>query len=331
MRRLGRGRHGVDVPPARQNSERGAITVLTAMCMVVLLIMFAMVVDFGLAYAEKAQLQNGADAAALAVAADCGQRIGTATACPANGINPAQQAIADGLANGNSNDNQSQVVLANSGGVITAKTSTISGGNHFLSMPLAALTGFETAEIRAMAQASWGGIKSGTPVLPITVGACELDPMDAVDRRLVIHGKQKCDAWNTSAGLNMPGGFGWLDATSECHPNITVNDVWVDSKTGASIPNGCSTLFNASLANQEVLIPIFGFADGTGANGKYKIIGWGVFVVKGWNFPSTNYNWSFGGDQKGLYGHFIKKLSFEAGFTYGGSTEYGVTIAKLVK
>ncbi|WP_269938214.1 pilus assembly protein TadG-related protein [Arthrobacter sp. HY1533] len=343
MRRIDFGKRGTSVPAASQNQERGAITVLTALCMVVLLVMVAMVADFGLAYAEKAQLQNGADAAAMAVAGDCGKKVGTPSACPGSGLGSAQQLIAHNLANGNSNDDESQVVLNNSAGVITATTSTISGGKHFLSLPLATLTGFDTAEIKAVAKASWGGVKSGAPILPLTFGACELDPvkhpMGPPDRLLISHGTKKsgpdkevkCDSWNPSAGLNMPGGFGWLDATSECHPNITISDPWVDSDTGINIPKDCKDLFVPSLKGKTVLVPIFGFADGTGASGKYKILGWGVFIIQGWNFPSSTENWSFGSGVKGLYGHFTKQISFEDGFTWGGPTEYGLTQVKLIK
>jgi len=291
--------------------------------MVVLLLMVAMVVDAGMAYAEKAQLQNGADAAALAVAGDCANN----TACTATG----ELSLAVSLANGNSNDGTSQVSLTISGGVVTSTTSTISGGNHFLSFPLAGLTGHATGSVQAVAQASWGGPKSGPTVLPVTFGACELNPMDGIDRKIVVHGSGKCSSWNPSAGLNMPGGFGWLDVSSGCKPNISIDNPWVDSKTGASIPGGCDGLFSPSLVGTTVLVPIFGFADGTGANGTYKIIGWGVLLVKGWNFPSTTVNWPYGKGTKGIYGHFVKKLSFADGFTWGGTTVYGALEVKLIK
>ena len=304
---------------------------MSALLSVVLLLIVAMMVDFGLVYTEKAQLQNAADAAALAVAGDCAKKIGTPGACPIDGIGTGQQSMANSLANNNSNDGSSRVALTNIGGVVTATTSTLSSGNHFLAMPLAALTGFDTAEIKAQAQASWGGIKSGSPVLPLTVGACELNPMGGADRMLVIHGSQKCAAWNESSGLNMPGGFGWLTTTAGCQSSISVDNPWVDSKTGASVPSGCDTLFKPSLSGQSVLVPIFGFADGTGASGTYKILGWGVFVVKGWNFPSVTYNWPFSNGNKGLYGHFTKEISYNEGFTWGGTTEYGAIKVKLTK
>jgi Flp pilus assembly protein TadG len=63
------------------NSERGAVVVLVSILLVtgVLVGFGALVVDTGQIYSERAQLQNGADAAALAVALGCSK---SPTACP---------------------------------------------------------------------------------------------------------------------------------------------------------------------------------------------------------------------------------------------------------
>ena len=50
----------------RQRDERGAIAILVALIAVILLILAAFVTDFGMAYAHKRELQNGADSASLA-------------------------------------------------------------------------------------------------------------------------------------------------------------------------------------------------------------------------------------------------------------------------
>ncbi len=67
MRRLGRG-------TAEGNGERGAVSVLVAILMVVLLGFAALAVDIGVLYAERTQLRNGADAAAIAIAQKCAKR-----------------------------------------------------------------------------------------------------------------------------------------------------------------------------------------------------------------------------------------------------------------
>ena len=55
------------------DDDRGAVLVWVALMLVVLLGIGALVIDVGALYAERRQLQNGADAAALAVAADCAE------------------------------------------------------------------------------------------------------------------------------------------------------------------------------------------------------------------------------------------------------------------
>lgn len=68
----------------RQRDERGAITIIVAMSMVVLCVMAAFVVDFGQAYANKNQAQVAADAAALAAGKVYGGRTGTCTTLAAD-------------------------------------------------------------------------------------------------------------------------------------------------------------------------------------------------------------------------------------------------------
>ena len=56
---------------ARTDKERGATGVLVAVMMLVLIGAGAMAVDVGQIYAERAQLQNAADAGAMAAAQQC--------------------------------------------------------------------------------------------------------------------------------------------------------------------------------------------------------------------------------------------------------------------
>ena len=58
-----------------EDRERGAVSVLIAILMVSLLGFTALAVDVGMLYAERTQLRNGADAAALAIAQKCARNI----------------------------------------------------------------------------------------------------------------------------------------------------------------------------------------------------------------------------------------------------------------
>ena len=299
--------------PRSGDLETGAVTVLTAVLTVVLLLMVAMVVDTGLLYAEKAQLQSGADAAALA-AANCSSQ---KPACSAS----AAQTLAGGLVNQNSNDNASNLTGLDFSvaGQVTSTTSTLSDGNSFLTMPFAGITGQSQAKLTATATATWGSISAGTAVLPFTFGACQVD-LGATDTAILLHSDskvKKCGAWNPSSGLNGPGGFGYLSPDANCQVTVSVYGV-APSDSGNSMPNGCDGVLDANLG-KTVLLPIFSAYISKPKS--YQIAGWGAFVLTGYNLPANKPNKSAGiwtgGNGTGLEGHFVKVLTYEEGFTYG--------------
>ena len=152
--------------PGTSDKERGAAAVLVAFSMVVLLGFAALAVVVGAMYAEKAQLQNGADATALAIAGDC-----------AKGINCAA-AMADSdnrLADENANDDSSGVFsvsqpTANSVRVETYAQEPGSTADGF-SLFFARALGNESSVIHAASVASWGAPSSAT-TLPWTISQC---------------------------------------------------------------------------------------------------------------------------------------------------------------
>ena len=85
---------------AKSDSERGAAGVMVAGLMLVLIGTGALAVDVGQIYAERAQLQYGADSGAIAIAQAC-----LRTGC--DEVNTEE--IADTLADGNANDGDSNV------------------------------------------------------------------------------------------------------------------------------------------------------------------------------------------------------------------------------
>lgn len=314
-------------------TERGAISILVALLSVALIVIVAMVADAGMVYAERAQLQNGADSAALAVAGKCSMSGSVCDQATAN-------TLAAGLTNGNANDGAGAVVLDFSvSGQVTATTTTVDGASHagFLSLPLGSLTGLGKATVNAKATAVWGGIFSGATVLPITFGTCQVtqNMRDVADGIVLEHGNDKCSSDNPS-GQNMPGGFGWLAASTGCTINISVGQV-APGDPGASVSNNCTDTLLATLnANigKKVLVPIFSAVTGSGKNAKYTIAGWGVFVLKGWNFSPGQFknggSWPGGkGNVTGFYGHFTEIITNDSAYTHGGTTQYGASEVHL--
>ena len=83
----------------RLSSDRGAASTLVVILMAtgVLLGMAAMVVDVGRLYAEREELQAGADSAAMTVALDCAKR---RLACTAQGLANSETAAVDNASDG---------------------------------------------------------------------------------------------------------------------------------------------------------------------------------------------------------------------------------------
>ncbi len=129
---------------------------------VVMIGMAALVIDVGSLLDEKRQLQNGADAGALAVAHSC-----AAGAC-----NPA---LADSLANSNSKDSQSTVKsVAVNGKDITVTTATSAGGSAILPYSFGQiLSGVKGRGLTASATARWAPLGRAV-VLRLAISECDV-------------------------------------------------------------------------------------------------------------------------------------------------------------
>jgi len=183
----------------RHDDESGAIAVIVAIMMVVLLGMGALVIDVGSLYAERRQLQNGADSGVLAVAMDCGK--GAAACAPA-----AAMASATRHANANANDNATTVTqvcgtatgltpcspaapvgswdcpaVPTTGPLATAKyvqvrVQTLRNGTSLMPPILAKVIepGYTGDTVKACARAAYGP-PSQAGALAMTISLCELN------------------------------------------------------------------------------------------------------------------------------------------------------------
>jgi hypothetical protein len=186
--------------------DRGAVAVLVTVVLGggVLLGVGALVIDVGQIYAEREQLQSGADAAAMAVAQNC---IRTPAACGD------QTGAAEALANGNSADGVSAVTVVcgrgpklqggvrtlpdcpapvgnradcmgaapSSGNYAEVHTATELAGDKHLLPPtfagaLAGNSGYEGTRVGACARVAWGPPLEATG-LGVTVSICEWQQM----------------------------------------------------------------------------------------------------------------------------------------------------------
>jgi hypothetical protein len=182
----------------RVDDEQGAVAVIVGVLLVVILGFGALVVDVGGLYVERRQLQNGADASALALAADCAEGV---IDCASASL-PVLSAAAQPYADGNANDTRSAVPatiahgtdpgVCEGGGdpipnpllgpdLVKVSNETIDAANgdaSFLTLIFAQVLGFERATLQACAVAAWGYAAS-LATFPLVISTCEFD-LDAV-------------------------------------------------------------------------------------------------------------------------------------------------------
>ncbi|KIC65535.1 pilus assembly protein TadG-related protein [Pseudarthrobacter phenanthrenivorans] len=324
--------------------ERGAAGVLVAVMMVVLIGAGALAVDTGQIYAERAQLQNAADAGAL----------GGANLCFKGGCSQADvNALAANLANSNSNDGKSTVesVDLSVAGQVSVTTSTKDGTTNagFLSKMFASALNSPPAKVGATATAKWYYPKKGVTVLPLTFASCEFKDDGAAHKIFIQGGALDCNGLNPSNQI-IPGGFAWLapDGGTGCTVTAEVGQ-WSMTSAGAAVPNSCIDLFNPSLnptlANSTVALPVYKytcagmpaaqFGTCNGSSVQYYIEKWAGFKLQAWNlsgqakYDPTNV---FTGSEKGLYGTFVGYSADPSIFSEYTTTPNGnVIVPTLIK
>jgi hypothetical protein len=210
---------------------------------------------------------------------------------------------------------------------VTVSTSTrTAGGGHELAHFFAPIFGIDGSKVGATASAAWGSPKSGPAMLPLAISACQFDPSLTTGRQLIqINTGPSCVGPN---GHAIPGGFGWLVTSGiDCTVTVDTATPQIPSDTGGNFPSNCKEELE-DMKNQTLLVPIFGNAGLSGANGWYKIHGFAAFKIEGWRFSGNNdLNWNNNaftsalrctGDCRGIIGTFQKFVSLQDGFEYGG-------------
>ncbi|GAA1773533.1 Tad domain-containing protein [Kocuria aegyptia] len=322
-----------------RGTERGGISVMVAMLMVVLLGAAAVALDTGLIYAERAQLQNGADAAALAVAEECAN---DELVCSVSAASLGGQ-----YADANSKDAASDATileLNTTGDFVRVQASTRDGvtGSDKLGLTFSSMLWGTEPTVGATATASWSMFPHGGPsILPLAFAPCVFD-LDGGVQLIRFHGNTSppsCTSTSPS-GQVLPGGFSWLAGSdSDCNLDVE-NDTDVPSKPGVSSPEGCVDVLK-SLYEQTALLPVYDdFDPAGGANGSYHIKGWAAFKILGWKVSGSEQkdndiypDATCTGNCRGLIGEFVSFGTLADGFT--GTTDpdadFGASIVTLTK
>lgn len=331
-----------------ERHDGGAVLVWVALTLVMVLIpVTALVIDVGALFVAKRELQNGADASALAIAqscanGDCGDAwslAGQYTEANAAGAVPVTVCGAGspgGLAG------CTDPAPAHASGATGWVRVTTSENVTFRFVP-----GSQT--VTASGAAGWGAMASG-PVFPLVLSECEYlafggsvgGTVPTGAHYLYFHGVggskepgvTRCTA--STSGQDLPGGFGWLVSGGACESAVTGGE-WAGASPGASPSKACKDELDAQLG-QPIVVAIFDGERGTGTNGEYLIAGFAAFVLQKYSFPGAEYPSKFkcpkppgtpggGGDISCIYGEFTPLVS--DGGEWGGA-DFGVRVVKMV-
>ena len=222
----------------KHDKERGAAGVLVAVMMLVLIGAGALAVDTGQIYAERAQLQNAADAGAIAAAQQCNR---------AGGCTVAQAKLwAEELTGANSNDGATTVdsVDLSVPRQVKVVTSTRSGANGFLTKMFASALNAPPVTVRAAATASMDPPSGGSAIpsgdlesllQPLRGESYRRRPKDRLQARRNLH-------W--SVRDTDPGRVGLAGSELACVATTQTGDNDMGSDPGNNPPSGCSTILD---------------------------------------------------------------------------------------
>ncbi|MGF9650240.1 TadE/TadG family type IV pilus assembly protein [Pseudarthrobacter oxydans] len=337
-----------------KDKEHGAISVIVAILLVTLLGFVAIAVDVGLIYSERAQLQNGADASAIALAQKCAKDT-TDPLCSTS------SSLATSLANQNALDGMSKVYgidLDKTSRKVSVTTSAkeTGGTDNSVSLFFADVLGIPTKEVGARASAEWGSPKAGRTAFPLAFSICQVkDHVDGSLQLLQDHGNNANPDCNYGpSGAAVAGGFGWLAPDAgKCGGTIDLALSEGGSDTGNNAPGHCSaelTKWASEITAGRkitVLLPVFNKVSGTGSGAIYSLISFAAFDVTGWKFSgNSGLPYEFRsekstttgvttdteckGNCRGIIGSFIKYVSLADGYTLGPVSEYGATVARPI-
>jgi Flp pilus assembly protein TadG len=265
--------------------ERGALGVLVAMMLGagVLTGMGALVLDTGQLYQERADLQDGADAGAFAVADSCAS--GT--------CGPTLSTLSTLYANENTKDGSAASTVCGSGtlgacpantgaldcplasslppnytGYVDVHTSTQLSGGSTLLPPVFAKTllgnsGFTGTKVLACAQVAWGGVpSSGIGIITaFTISACEWQqatttgtvyapdpptaPSSTLDRQIRLRSGSGTGCTSYPAPDDAISKGGWIAETGGCTLNNIPGTTYGVLNSGSTSSPNCNTpLFN---------------------------------------------------------------------------------------
>jgi Flp pilus assembly protein TadG len=351
-------------PEIRDDADAGAVLVWVALMIVVLVGVGALVIDVGAILVERRELQNGADAAVLAVVQDCAKVGGT---CGTGAL--AEQyadlnakdgaaAVTNGTPCGSGPGLPACAEPAPSGATgalgwarVDTSTQTSDGGSE-VSFVLAPLLGALTGKtVTASAVAAYGIAGTLTADLTMAFSECEFQnqlkdgetiPSGLATVYLKVEGEEEdplstCSP-RTSSGGTSTGGFAWLGTTETCKiESVQVGEVLsAPTQPGNQAPD---CIAGNLVRGKPLVLPLFNIAEGTGSNVAYTISGFIGFEFTDYQLAGPDEPLSTftcpppaGSKPSGKYrciqGYFRPLVLGDGEF--GGSVDFGVRVIKMI-
>ncbi|MEO7375259.1 MAG: pilus assembly protein TadG-related protein [Nakamurella sp.] len=289
-----------------RKDDGGAVALIFVLLLLPMMAMAALVVDIGAVYVEKRQLQNAADAAALAIAQDCGRG-----ACG----NPTLTARTLTTANAGA----ATVTTTVTGSSVTVGTSATV--HHWFAPAI----GINSTNVTAMSSARWGTPSGGTAMLPLIFSWCSFQaqtgggiPSGTTSRIIYFSKTDGTTDCTGPSGNAVPGGFAWIRTVAgSCTATTSVTTPQVFSDPGQSVPSTCSTSSIAALQNKTILLPVFDKFGGTGSGAWYHPYAYAAFRLTGYSFGGQ-YKWNApcSGNERCVSGYFARMVDLSEAFTY---------------
>jgi hypothetical protein len=312
-----------DIVRTRWESEHGAVAILLAISLVVLIGATAFTVDFGTMHLQRRQHQNSADAGALAIAQDCAR--GT---CPADENARAEQYTAANESQNSDPGNfgpSTSVAEYPAAGTVRV---TVAGDNEPIFRQVLQQ---DARPIEASATAIWGRPSTLQSVIPVMFSICEYEyyaqpdasgtptnlapqppytpnpPYSYPDPSLEVGMLLRTPIWETTgidcargpAGQIAAGSFSWLETSSGCVATTSVGNWWRGGTGNAPGDASCKSKFD-EYRGSVVYLPIYSGAalnsDGSGECGFgsgqpncrwYLIENYVAFYLTGYRMPSV--------------------------------------------
>ena len=265
----------------KAGDERGAAAVVLALLLVPMLGFAAIAVDVGALYAERARLQVGADAAAIAVAQDCSR-----------GNCGDMLATAQALITLNDTEGTAAQPVLSSDPLSVTVTGAMPKEHWF-----APVIGVDSTAVSATATVGWGAPSQGTALLPLAFSWCSFQaqtgggiPSSTTPYTIKLSKTDGATECRGPSGLDIPGGFGYLVTDPGTCEVTSAVDQWLFSDTGNTPPAGCESADFAAFLDREVLLPIYDEVDGQGSAGRYRVHGYAAFRLTGYHLVPGQYS-----------------------------------------